>query len=173
MLLAATVIGIGLAANIVWAVRRIDTIRPMQHGGLAPDFQLPRIDGTPGTVSVSSLRGNVVLLDFWATWCPPCIEMIPVMEGLHHEFGQRGVTFVGVNSDGGQTSEGDIRAFLGKHPSPYPMVLDDGRANAAYRIRFLPQFVLIARDGTVVGTFMGMTGRKELASALQRALDLK
>ena len=173
MLFVATVVGVGLAGNLVWAVRRLDTLKPMQRGLDAPDFQLPRIDGQPGSLSLSSLRGKVVLLDFWATWCSPCIEMIPVMEGLHRQWSERGVEFLGVNSDGEQTSEGDIRAFLQRRPAPYPMVLDDGRANAAYRIRFLPQFVLIGRDGTVLRTFMGITGRDVLASALETALAMK
>jgi len=170
MLLGAAVVGVGLAGNVVWAVRRMDVLRPMPRGGAAPAFQLPRIDGTPGMVSLASLRGNVVLLDFWATWCQPCIAMIPVMEQLHRDFGGRGVSFVGINSDGSLTGEDQIRAFLVEHPSPYPMVLDDGRANAAYRIRLLPQFVLIGRDGSVLGTFLGMVSRQEIGTALERAL---
>jgi thiol-disulfide isomerase/thioredoxin len=172
MALVATVVGVGLAGNAVWAVRRLDTLKPMQRGLAAPDFQLPRIDSVAGTFALSSLRGKVVVLDFWATWCPPCIQMIPVMDRLHHEWNGRGVEFLGVNSDGGQTSEAEIRAFLRQHPAPYPMVLDDGRANAAYRIRALPQFVLISRDGTIVRTFLGLTSREEFASVLEKALAL-
>jgi len=166
------VVSVGLIANAVWAARRIDILKPMQRGKDAPDFQLPRIDGQPGKLGLASLRGKVVLLDFWATWCPPCIEMIPVMEDLHREWHPRGVEFVGVNSDGGQASDDEIRAFLVKHPSPYPMVIDDGSANSAYRIRALPQFVLIGRDGTLLRTFIGFTSRGQLGTALEKALAL-
>jgi thiol-disulfide isomerase/thioredoxin len=166
------VVSVGLIANAVWAARRIDILKPMPRGQGAPDFQLPRIDGQPGKLGLASLRGKVVLLDFWATWCPPCIEMIPVMEDLHREFGSQGVAFIGVNSDGGQASDDEIRAFLVKHPSPYPMVIDDGSANSAYRIRALPQFVLIGRDGTLLRTFIGFTSRGQLGTALEKALAL-
>jgi len=121
-------------------------------------------------VRLADYKGKVVLLDFWATWCPPCIQMLPIMHDLHREWVARGVEFVGVSSDGPQTTPDEIRAFLKSRPSPYPMVLDDGTANGLYKIRALPQMVLIDREGAIRRVFIGFTSRRELASALAAAV---
>ena len=81
----------GLGSNVVWASRHFDALRPMAHGEAAPDFELPRLDGRADKLSLGALRGRVVLLDFWATWCPPCIQMMPVLHDLHRDFAARGV----------------------------------------------------------------------------------
>jgi thiol-disulfide isomerase/thioredoxin len=161
---------VGLGFNIAWARRHFDALRPMEHGEAAPEIDLPRIDGTAGRLTLSSLRGKVVLLDFWATWCPPCLQMIPILHDLHKEWAPRGVEFVGVDSDGPQSTVQDVRDFLVEHPAPYPIVLDDGTANSLYKVRALPQMVLIDREGAVRRVFIGFTTRRELASALADAL---
>ena len=163
-MLALLVVGLGV--NVAWASRHLDALRPMEHGEPAPEFDLPRIDGVAGRLSLGALRGKVVLLDFWATWCPPCVQMIPILHDLHGEWAARGVEFVGVNSDGPQSTVDEIRAFLARHPAPYPIVLDDGTANTSYKIRALPQMVLIDREGAVRKVFIGFTSRRDLASAL-------
>jgi thiol-disulfide isomerase/thioredoxin len=148
----------------------MDALRPIKQGRPAPDFTLPRLDGSRKTLSLSSLRGKVVLLDFWATWCAPCRQMIPLLDAFHSEWSERGVELIGVNSDGNGTPAAEIQAFLKSHPARYPMVIDDGRANALYRVRALPQLVLIGRDGTVRQTFLGLTSRKEIDMAVARAV---
>jgi len=169
-LAALALLVVGLGFNIAWASRHFDALRPMEHGEAAPEIDLPRIDGTAGRLTLSSLRGKVVLLDFWATWCPPCIQMIPVLHDLHHEWASRGVEFVGVDSDGPQSTVQDVRDFLIEHPAPYPIVIDDGTANTLFKIRALPQMVLIDRAGAVRRVFIGFTTRHELASAFAEVL---
>jgi thiol-disulfide isomerase/thioredoxin len=169
-LAALAVLVVGLGFNIAWTARHFDALRPMEHGEAAPDIDLPRIDGTAGRVTLSGLRGKVVLLDFWATWCPPCLQMIPILHDLHREWAPRGVEFVGIDSDGPQSTVEDVRGFLVEHPAPYPIVLDDGTANTLYKIRALPQMVLIDREGSVRRVFIGFTTRRELASAFAEAL---
>lgn len=157
-----------LAAGAFWTWRHADKLGPIARGKAAPDFVLPRVDGQPGTLSLASLRGRVVLLDFWATWCPPCIGMLPMLHALEREFEPRGVTFVGVNSDG-EHAAAEVSAFLREHPAPYPIVLDDGSANNLYRVRVLPTFVIVARDGTVARVLIGSVGKETLAEALRAA----
>ncbi len=141
------------------------------HRLAAPDFVLPRIDETPGNVALADLRGKVVLLDFWATWCAPCLQMLPTLHELHAEWKDRGVEFVGINADGPGTTAADLRPFLLQHPAPYPIVLDDGQVGIRYRVDVLPQMVLLGRDGAVRRVFQGITGRAELAAALRTAVQ--
>jgi thiol-disulfide isomerase/thioredoxin len=159
----------GLAGSVVWTVRNTSALGPVSRGEAAPDFTLPRVDGKPGTVTLSSLRGQVVVLDFWATWCPPCLEALPMMHALSRELETKGVTFVGVDSDGAQTSPADVTAFLAEHGAPYAVVYDDGTANERYRIRVLPTVVIVGRSGAIERVFIGSTGRGTLLAAVEAA----
>jgi len=172
----AAVVGLTLAiaaVQTVWSARHIDDLRPMTSGQIAPDFSLPRIDGTPGTVTMASLRGQVVVLDFWATWCPPCVAMIPVLDDAHRTWAPRGVSFVGINSDGGGATLDDIKAFMAAHPTGYPAVIDDGEVGALYRLQALPNLFVIGRDGRIRASFIGYTRKETLERALREALDAR
>ena len=174
---SAAVVGLTLAiaaVQAVWSARHADDLRPMRSGQIAPDFSLPRIDGTPGSVTMASLRGQVVVLDFWATWCPPCVAMIPVLDDVHHSWGPRGVSFVGINSDGGGATLDEIKAFMTAHPMGYPVVIDDnGDVGGRYRLQALPNLFVVGRDGRIRGSFIGYTRKETLERALREALDAR
>ncbi|HEY7370666.1 MAG TPA: TlpA disulfide reductase family protein [Polyangia bacterium] len=159
------------AHGAVWSARNIESLRPITRGQSAPEFSLARVDGTPGAVALGGLRGQVVVLDFWATWCPPCIQMIPVMEGLAGAWGPRGVSFVGINSDVGATDD-VIREFLAEHHFTYPVVRDgDGQVGERYRVEALPTIVVVGRDGSVRASFVGYTMKGTLDKALRDAVE--
>jgi thiol-disulfide isomerase/thioredoxin len=144
-------------------------LRPIARGQLAPDFSLPRVDATPGTIDTKGLRGQVVVLDFWATWCGPCVQMIPVMDEVNRAWAPRGVAFVGVNSDGGGATVDDLREFLYKNHIPYPIVVDAGRVGGLYKVESLPTLIVVGKEGRIRTSFIGYTTQATLDKALSAA----
>ena len=140
-------------------------------GRPAPDFSLPLMSG--GTLSLHSLRGRPVLLNFWASWCAPCREEMPLLVRLHNRYGPRGVEFVGVDTE---DLEADARAFLTRYHVDYTLVRGaDERLMDAYAVPGLPTTVFIGANGIVqgkvVGGFVGSEGERLLIERLDRLLE--
>jgi thiol-disulfide isomerase/thioredoxin len=123
-----------------------------------------------GAIALGDLRGQVVLLDFWATWCSPCLAMLPMLHQLHAELAPRGVAFLGINSDGDQATRAEVESFVRRHGAPYPVLHDDGTANGRYRVNVLPTLVVVGRDGTIHKVMVGMTSKRSLRDAITGAL---
>jgi cytochrome c biogenesis protein CcmG/thiol:disulfide interchange protein DsbE len=118
----------------------------------APDFELPDLAGHP--VRLRDFRGQVVLLNLWATWCAPCREEMPALEALARELGPRGLTVVGVNF---KESRRPVEAFMKEHGVSFPMLLDgDGRVTERYQVFALPVTFIVDRRGMLVGTVLGI-----------------
>ena len=124
---------------------------PVTQIETAPEFSLQTLDGR--TVKLSDYQGQVVLLNTWATWCPPCRAEMPDLEAYYREHQADGFVVLAVNS---QESADTVSAFLEDHDFTYPVLLDsDGVVMERYGIRGLPTSFFIDRDGNVHGVWNG------------------
>lgn len=141
-------------------------------GKPAPELDLDLLDG--GKASLAAHRGkDVVLLDFWATWCPPCVRGLPVVSDVAAGFKDKGVVFYAVNE---QETPDAIRKFLEKKQLDIKVALDaEGAAGRDFGVRGIPQTVLIGRDGTVQSVHVGFSPdlKEELTRQLQALVDGK
>ncbi len=116
-----------------------------------PGFRGRTVDGHP--VSLAELRGRVVLLNFWSTWCLECRAEMPALERLHRELAPQGLTVMGVNAREGVTA---VRDYAREHGLTFALVLDlNGDIGKTYGVIGLPTTFLIARDGRAVALAVG------------------
>ena len=137
---------------------------------IAPDFSLPDPDGK--TVRLSDFKGKVVLLDFFATWCPPCRNEIPHFIELQKHFAARGFTMLGIAFD--QQGAAVVKPFARQAGVNYPLALGDSQVAQAYGgVDALPTTFLIGRDGRILQTYVGYTDKADFEQAIQSALGKK
>ena len=117
-------------------------------GQAAPDFDLPLLSGAPRQIRLSeAARENPVLLVFWASWCPACVEEIPELNGWYEEYAPRGLRLLGINV---AESPWQILKFMRLQPIRYPVLLDkDGAVANLYGVAGIPAAVLIAKGGKI------------------------
>ncbi len=119
----------------------------------APDFSLPDLDGHP--LQLSSYRGKVVLLDFWATWCDSCREEIPRFIELQNKYGGQGLQIIGVSMDDGPEP---VREFYQHFHMNYPVVMGNAEIGKLYGgVLGLPVAFVIGRDGLIYAKHTGAT----------------
>jgi len=116
---------------------------------------------------VSNLKGKTVLLDFWATWCPPCVADAPALDKLYRKYGEKDLMIIGISVN----EERDIvEQFLKKHPHTFPVVLtSENEMPRPYQIGLFPTYMVIAPDGTLSTAVEGDQGFGELRKFLQKA----
>jgi len=154
----------GLAATLV-------AIASPQAVALEPGARAPAVEAGPlqpggARVSLERLRGRVVYVDFWASWCVPCRNSMPVLDALSRRHGERGFTVVGVNKD---ASAADAERFLRRVPVGFTLVSDADDAIAkAFGVRAMPSGYLLDRQGVVRRVHRGFTA--ETAAALEREI---
>ena len=138
----------------------------LEPGGRAPALVAPRLSAE-GAVSLEQLRGRVVYVDFWASWCVPCRLSMPALDGLHRKHGARGFTVVGVNKD---VSAADAERFLTKVKVGFPLVKDADDAIArAFDVRAMPSGYLVDRRGVVRHVHRGFDA--QTAAKLEREIE--
>jgi thiol-disulfide isomerase/thioredoxin len=135
-------LGVGLS---IAALAAAADVRP------APSVRLHAEDGT--TVQLADYKGQVVLIDFWASWCPPCKTSFPALDALYRAYRERGLQVLAVNVD---ERRKDADAFLATRPHAMPVLFDPkGDAPLAFAIRGMPSSILIDRNGNIRFTHMG------------------
>jgi len=119
----------------------------IRRGGVAPDFTLADLSGNQ--VSLSDYRGRPVLVNIWASWCPPCISEMPELQHVHEAAGADGLVILAVNSLN-QDDMDDVKAFVAEQKLTFPILLDsEGAVTVAYRAGTLPTSVFVDRSGKI------------------------
>lgn len=116
----------------------------------APAFTLP---ARTGSVALDSLRGHVVLIDFWASWCGPCRKSFPWLASLHERMKEHGLTIVAINLD---KSREDADEFLKTYPAPFTVAFDPGgKVAEAFKVKAMPSSLVISKTGKILYSHAG------------------
>lgn len=173
---------LSLAAAIMWTVASrvpsavsapLSSAPSPREGFLAPDFTLATLDGNK--VTLSGLRGKIVVVNIWATWCPPCRAETPALEKSYEQYKDSGVVILGVDLTN-QDAVSDVESFVQEFKLTYPILLDrDGSVGNLYQIKGLPSTFFINRAGiirtVVVGGPMSETFIRSKIEALLREVQ--
>jgi cytochrome c biogenesis protein CcmG, thiol:disulfide interchange protein DsbE len=135
-------------------------------GQRAPEFERHNLSGQ--TIDLDSLRGKVVLLNFWATWCAPCQTEMPVFNLWQSKFGVRGFAVIGISMDDDEPS---VRRLVERMKIAYPITMGDAMLGSLYgKVLGLPKTFLIGRDGRIVYQFQGETDLRVMEARVKEAL---
>ena len=173
--------GVALIASLLWfgltRSTRLSTPRAGANDALkvgfavgeyAPDFELRSADG--GSFKLSALRGQPVVVNFWATWCAPCKVEIPWLVELDQTYSSQGVKIVGVAMESGSADE--ITKFAREHGMKYLIVLGNSATADEYGgVRFMPQSFFIGKDGRIVKESTGLTDKTDLEYGIKALLE--
>jgi peroxiredoxin len=128
------------------------------------DLTLPDLNGKEW--NLHSLRGNVVLVNFWATWCPPCRKEIPDLESLYSLFQKQGFVVLGISDE----EAGKVAPFVKEDNVSYPILLDTGRrVNELFGVEGIPKSFVYDRDGKIVATAIDMRTKQQFLAMLAKA----
>ncbi|MBN1825463.1 MAG: TlpA family protein disulfide reductase [Candidatus Eisenbacteria bacterium] len=141
-------------------------------GGAAPDFKLKNLSGEEVALS-QKLAGGPVLIDFWATWCKPCLRALPGTEELHKKYADRGLTVLTVNVDSPRSSA-KVRSYVKSKGYSFEVLLDaNSEMMRLYHFKSIPQVFLVDADGTIAYSHLGYApgNERRLAEEIEKLLD--
>jgi cytochrome c biogenesis protein CcmG, thiol:disulfide interchange protein DsbE len=164
---------VALLGLLVWKLATDEgsgVARALEEGKVvdAPNFTLPRLD-RDGELTLSSLRGKAVVINFWASWCEPCKQEAPVLEAAWRKYRSRGLVVVGIDA---QDFKGDARRFMRKYGMTYPVVHDGpGETLGDWDLTGFPETFFVDRRGRLVGRRVaGEIDRRTLEENIELAL---
>jgi len=130
---------------LLWAIFSLQAMA-VQPGESAPKLKLPELE-TGNVISLNDLTGKIVYIDFWASWCGPCRQEMPLLNALHNKYEPLGFTVLGVNVE---EQVENAKAFLADRPVDFPILLDsNNRISKLYDVVAMPSTVVIDRDGNI------------------------
>lgn len=151
------------AVAIIYGVGRGVTPRPAAMSRYA-DLRVADLDGR--VFSMHEQRGKVVLVNFWATWCPPCVRETPALARMYRDFAARGFTAVGISMDDG---EAEVREFVRRYQVPYP-VARSGDSGPGSNLESLPVTLLIDKQGHTAKSYFGLIDEETVRADIERLL---
>jgi cytochrome c biogenesis protein CcmG/thiol:disulfide interchange protein DsbE len=155
---------IGIMALFAMGIQ-MRSAKPVEKG-LAPEFSIPLFTG--GTFTLSEQRGQVVVVNFWASWCVPCRQEAPVLENTWRKYKERGVVFVGVDY---VDSESEALKFIQEFNVTYPNGIDIGtETSRKYHIQGVPETYFVGKDGQLYGNHIGPIDAPTLSAKLEELL---
>lgn len=162
----AVLLGVVIVALVLgWQLSERNRGRPIS--GPAPEFGLKLLDG--GEVELSDFRGKVVLINFWASWCPPCRDEAPELQALHFDYENAGFTVLGVNML--ESSKQKALDFIAEYGITYPNGEDLGQnVTNLYRVEGPPESFLIDRQGNVRRFYIGSVNYDMVSNAIEALL---
>ena len=156
-------------AGLIWLGEDLPEV--LGRGHMAPAFDLPRLPSAAAerdpTIALEDLRGRVVLVNFWATWCKPCEEEMPAMQTLYDALHARGFDLVAISVD---EDAAEVEAFQDRMALGFPIALDpEQEISRAYQTMGFPESILVGADGRVIERYIGP--RDWDAPAYQRRIE--
>ena len=167
-LLVAAIVPIVLLTGLgLFVIARVPATSPALVGSVAPDFTVSDLDGNP--MRLADLRGRPVVVNFWASWCGPCVEEFPLLEDAARRHQDDGLAIVGIVY---QDRSEAARTFMARNGATWPAAMDPGeRVAAAYGILAPPETFFIGRDGTIVSRQIGQLSEGSLEDQLAAIID--
>ncbi len=156
----------GLASVILILALCSACTRSNQSGAAAPNFTLKDLSGK--TVKLSDFKGKPVLIEFWATWCPPCRLSVPGIEKLHKTYSSKGLVVLGISLD--QDDWDSVKAFADKNGVTYTVLKGDDDVMAKYQVRTIPMMIVMNKEGMIFKRYLGFDGEDALEKDIQSVL---
>lgn len=156
---------VGLLLLTFW----VGCVGSVQAAVKVPDFALPAVQDQK-VVDITKLRGKAVLINFWATWCGPCVQEIPSLISLQKEFGPQGLEVIGVSMD--QGGEGPVQRIIDKTGINYPVIMGNAQISRDFGGIFgIPASFLVDQSGTVRKRFDGWTSHETFVEGVKQILQ--
>lgn len=136
---------------------------PVPVGQKAPDFEVTSASGQK--LKLSSLKGHVVLVDFWATWCPPCVKGLPITDKMHRLYASKGLKVITISGEARKT----VMDFVAKQGYKFPVYLEKNQASEAYKVEAIPTLVIVDAKGRLSSYSVGLESEDEILRRLRKA----